>query len=120
MANHYITRQDLAGLVREAQALGTMTEGLADAIVRIGRGYHTRYAVCDGQDADDAIQDAAVNVMKALPRLDPAKNLFGYITATIANCLRQAHAARKDEERVLMGYARRLDARGVLAENASG
>lgn len=97
---HYLSPDTLAQLVKDAQAARTMTPALYKAI-------RLMTFRCGGDE--DIVQEVAIDIWKHLHSLDPARNVFAYITQCINlekwNSQRRTTNARKlgserlDEER---------------------
>ena len=77
MNSHYIGREELAGLVRDAVRTGD-TGPLYPTLRRIADGYVARRGF--DLDPDDVAQHLALNVHRHVAKLDPAANCFGYLT----------------------------------------
>jgi DNA-directed RNA polymerase specialized sigma subunit len=106
----YIEKKELARAVRESKSQGRMTDELAGMVVLIARHYCRRYRFACS--TDDAIQNAALAVLRVLERLDPRQNLFSYISQIIGNELRGEWRAEWRQAKVRAGLRKRLEDKG--------
>jgi RNA polymerase sigma factor (sigma-70 family) len=98
---NYIEKAELSRAVRESQAAGRMTDELAAMISMIAARYAAKYARPD--ELDDLVQDVCVSLVVGLPKIDPEKNVFNYVTTTVANSLRHHYRERQNFHRLRAG-----------------
>ena len=99
---HYVTNKQLRPAVLESQALGTLSPALVDALSKIVRGVHRRLR--PPISFDDALQETCLDVLRALPRLDPTKNPFSYITAIVWNVCQRDYRDRVNRTKLARNY----------------
>lgn len=75
----YVTPNELAEAVIASQQEGRITEDFARILIKMVEGVARRY----GFDPDDLYGEVFITVTRLLPRLDPTRNLFQYLSETI-------------------------------------
>lgn len=82
-ASYYVTREQLAELVRAAHATGRACDQLGKALAQIAGGMWDRYHYT--RSREDFVQDAVLHLLQTpLRRADPSKNCFGWFSTCTA------------------------------------
>jgi DNA-directed RNA polymerase specialized sigma24 family protein len=104
--NRRVTNEELRRWVRAARKSGKPSAELCEAIQRIARGVREHFH--RQSETDDFVSDCVVKILETLPRVDLAKNVFGYFTNVCINLARNQHGRTEREKRKLERYAAHL------------
>jgi len=104
----YITNAQLRVLLEEAHQAGKLTPDLAEAFVKIARGYFSRHGVhYRFVSVDDFVQQATLRLLEKFQKIDPDRNPFNYLTRHCQFVLMEITNSHARHQRILDGLKQR-------------